>query len=96
MQTKSICASRSKIKYILEFLQDELDECLSTDTIKCQVAILSSILDLGKAVIISAQPHVKRFFKGVALIKLVIFWRSSSTFQLASACCFPGWGREHH
>ncbi|XP_032081402.1 uncharacterized protein LOC116514077 [Thamnophis elegans] len=57
-------ASSATIPQVLEFLQDGLDKGLAPNTLRRQVAALSTILSSDTQLLISRHPQVKGFLKG--------------------------------
>lgn len=67
-RSNDINPSRPKVKHILEFLQEGVEKGLSTNTIKRQLATISSILGPRKHGTISTHHDAKRFIKGLKLL----------------------------
>lgn len=66
--SKSIPTRHTKIKHILDFLQEGVDKGLSTNTIKRQLSTISSILGPRKYGSIASHHGFKRFIKGLKLL----------------------------
>lgn len=65
---KGVRPTRAKVKHVLLFLQDGLEKGLSTSTLKRQLAAISGIVGAGSGSSMACHPHVRRFFRGVALL----------------------------
>lgn len=66
--SRGVRTTKAKISLVLSFLQEGLSKGLSTNTLKCQAAAISSVLGVGSEVSIATHPHVKRFLRGLSLL----------------------------
>lgn len=64
-----ITESKPKVRQVFQFLQEGLSKGLNTNILKQQLATISSILGTGSRESLFSHPHIKRFIRGVALIK---------------------------
>ncbi|XP_058024732.1 uncharacterized protein LOC131191046 [Ahaetulla prasina] len=60
----SIRATSASVLDILAFLQRGLDSGLATNTLKRQVAAISSVLRCGSLISLSKEPLIQQFFRG--------------------------------
>lgn len=78
---------------VLEFLQDRLDKGLTPNTIKRQVAALSSVLSLGKLESLSRDPTVHQFLRGATnlcspVVHRYLTWDLSKVLQALTGSPF--------
>ncbi|XP_058041733.1 uncharacterized protein LOC131199706 [Ahaetulla prasina] len=66
--SQGIVASEASVLDILAFLQRGLDAGLATNTLKRQVAAISSVLRCGSLIPLSKEPHIQQFLRGASNI----------------------------
>ncbi|XP_058020623.1 uncharacterized protein LOC131188944 [Ahaetulla prasina] len=63
-QRAGVSPLRVSILHILEFLQEGLDKGLAPNTLRRQVAAISTVLSCDPLTSLSQHPSIRRFFKG--------------------------------